>query len=127
MRELWKHLTPANAEQVVVVWRDIQDVSAWDEDTARVGPAQHRTIGWFLYEGPDPNDLGYDILIIAKTYSDTEKKWADYTAFPKTVVKEVRRHEKSLGLDLSSSGNPGCTVGPTPEAWSGPQAGGQAP
>ena len=127
MKELWKHLTPANAEQVVVTWRDIQDVGAWDEETAHIGPAQHRTIGWFLYEGPDPNDLGYDILVIAKTYSDTEKKWADYTAFPKTVVKEVRRHEKLVEMDTSSSGGFGYVAGQTPEAWSQPETGGQAP
>lgn len=82
--------TPANTVHVVVSWRDIRDVSNWDEDGEVRCSRNLQTIGWLLYEGPDPAEPDYDILVIAKTYDYDEERWADFTVFPKTVIKGLK-------------------------------------
>ena len=91
IKEKWQHLTPANAPQVIVSWRDIHEISSWNEETIHLGPVHLETIGWLLYEGPDPNDPGSSLTIIAKTYDYEDRRWAEFTIFPQTVVKKVKK------------------------------------
>jgi hypothetical protein len=92
MTEKWQHLTPKNAQRAIVSWRDIREIGAWDDDTEEIRPARRlETIGWLLYEGPDPFEPDSDVLVLAKTYDWEEQRWADYTAFPKVVLKRLDR------------------------------------
>ena len=91
MKEKWHHLTPQNAQRVVVAWRDIHEISAWNDDDTTVGPVHLDTIGWMVYEGPDPDEPESSLVVIAKTYDYNDRRWADYTVFPRTVVKKVDR------------------------------------
>lgn len=125
MKEHWGHLSPIDATQVVVAWRDIQEVSAWNEDEPLV-PVHLETIGWLLYEGADPQEAGSKILIIAKTYDHNDRRWADYTVFPLAVVKEVRHCEKPVDMDTSGTGRTGNFTRFAPEAWlNKPEGGGE--
>lgn len=88
MREKWAHLTPANAPRVAVGWRDIRDTPAWDDDEEPVRPARRlETLGWLLYEGPDPEEPEAYITVIARTYDWEEKRWCEYTTYPQIVVR----------------------------------------
>jgi hypothetical protein len=91
MQEKWRQLSPSSATQVVVAWRDIHEISSWNDDGDALGPVHLETIGWLLYEGPDPAEPESNLVIIAKTYDYTDKRWADYTVFPRTVVKRIKR------------------------------------
>lgn len=82
-------ITPDKAKLVVVTWRDIREVSNWD-GTDEIRPCRSLwTCGWQLYRGKDPEDPTMRVLVIAKTYDWEEKKWADFTVFPETVVREI--------------------------------------
>ena len=93
MKDSWQYLTPANAKRVVIAWRDISEISAWDDTNDVIGPVHLETIGWLLYDGPDTAEPGASVLVIAKTYDHNEKRWADFTVFPRAVVKGVIPHE----------------------------------
>jgi len=86
--QTWKHKTPASCPVVVITWRDIQEFSAWDEDDD-IKPAVMQTIGWLLHDGPLLDEPEVEVVITAKTYQYQEKRWADYTCFPKTVIKTM--------------------------------------
>lgn len=89
MRHPWKYKTPSNCARVVVSWRDIREVSNWDnEDEVRCA-RNLQTTGWLVYEGPDEGEPGSDIVILAKTYDFEEAQWADFTIFPQNVIKKV--------------------------------------
>lgn len=82
--------TPDNCMQVTVTWRDIRDISSWTEEEEVRCCRRIQTVGWHLYEGPDPVEPEYDILIIAASYDGEEERWSDFTVFPKTVVKRIQ-------------------------------------
>ena len=85
----WNEKTPKNCLRVKVTWRDIRDVSSWTEDE-EVRCCRHlESTGWLLHDGADPGDPGYEILVIAATYDWEDERWADFTVFPKTVIKEI--------------------------------------
>lgn len=96
MREKWAHLTPDNAKQVVISWRDIRSVSSWDEnDDGDIRPCRHlNTVGWLLYQGPDPGEPSSEIIVIASTYDWEASQWAEFNCFPKVVWKEVSQYER---------------------------------
>jgi hypothetical protein len=86
---LWSGKVPANTQVVGINWRDIQYVDNWNEDS-EVAPARYLfTIGYLLYQGPDPKDTSNDITVIAGTYDYDNDKWADFTVFPSVVVRKV--------------------------------------
>jgi len=87
---LWSERTPENTQIVGVWWEDIQDISNWNEE-AEVAPARRLySIGYLLYEGPDPKDTERDMTVIAKTYNYEDGKWADFTCFPSVVIREIK-------------------------------------
>jgi len=92
MKELWDDKTPENTDYVVVHWRDIKDSSQWSSsDSADIRPARHlATIGWLLYTGQDPDEVGSNITVIAKSYDYEEKCWADYTIFPHQTIRQIK-------------------------------------
>lgn len=86
---LWEGKLPENSQVVGINWTDIQYVDNWNED-AEVAPARYLfTIGYLLYEGPDPKDSKRDITVIAGTYDYDNSKWADFTVFPSVVVRKI--------------------------------------
>lgn len=86
---LWAGLLPSNTPVVGVNWRDIQYVDNWNTDE-EVAPARYLfTVGYLLYEGPDPKDAENDITVIAGTYNYDSDKWADFTVFPSVVVRQI--------------------------------------
>ena len=86
---LWDGKVPGNSQIVGITWTDIQYVDNWNEDM-EVAPARYLlTIGYLLYQGPDPKDEQRDITIIAGTYDHDNEKWADFTVFPTVVVRKV--------------------------------------
>jgi len=88
MDDLWKDRTPENTPLIAVNWRDIRAVSRWDDDEEEVRPARKLiTAGFLLYEGPDPEELEADILVIAETWDGEEEGWYGITCFPKEVIK----------------------------------------
>ena len=58
------------------------------------------TLGWLLYKGPDPKESDAEIVIIARTYDYEENRWAEFTAFPQVVLRQVNK-EPNSGLALS--------------------------
>ncbi len=96
----WQHLTPINAPKVIVSWRDIHEISAWNDDDEPLGPVHLETIGWLLYEGSDPNELESSLVVIAKTYDYNDKRWADFTIFPRMVVKKIKREERETTREI---------------------------
>jgi len=88
---LWADRTPENTPIIEVTWRDIQSVSNWDDDRDEVCPVRRFvSIGFLLYDGPDPKDPGQKMLVIATTYDADNDRWADYTAFPRPVIREIK-------------------------------------
>jgi hypothetical protein len=85
----WEHKTPSTCPRVVIAWRDIRDVSSWDDDEEIRCARNLQTTGWLVYEGPDEGEPDSEIVVIAKTYDFEEGKWADFTIFPRIVVKRV--------------------------------------
>jgi len=96
MLDLWADISPENAPRVTVKYRDIAEIDNWSGDDAEVKPARKlEAIGWLLYEGKDPGDDNEDIIIvIAKTYNWEDRRWADYTVFPETTIKEIKKHAR---------------------------------
>ena len=86
----FEHKTPENCMHVVVTWRDIRDISSWSEEEDVRCCRKLQSVGWLLYEGPDPLEPEYEILVIAATYDHEDERWADFTVFPKTVIKGVK-------------------------------------
>jgi len=94
---LWSEKQPDNTQIVGIKWRDIQYVDNWNEDD-EVAPARHLlTIGYLLYVGPDPKDSAHSITVIAGTYNHDADKWADFTVFPSTVIRETVAITKKRG------------------------------
>ena len=92
MDELWAKRTPNNSQMVSVHWADIRTVSRWDDETEEVRPARRlQTIGWLLYEGVDPEDPAFEIVVVAGTWDGEEKAWFDITCFPKMAFKKYER------------------------------------
>lgn len=86
---LWEGKVPDSTQIVGVNWRDIQYVDNWNTDE-EVAPARYIfTVGYFLYEGPDPKDPQNNITVIAGTYNYDVNKWADFTVFPSSIVREI--------------------------------------
>jgi hypothetical protein len=86
---LWQDRTPENTPIVAVKWRDIQGIDNWNEDD-EVAPARNcHTIGYLLYEGPDPKDKAHDMTVIASWYIYDEDEWSHYVVFPSEVIKEI--------------------------------------
>lgn len=86
---LWAGKTIENSQLVRVVWRDITAVSNWN-DEEEVAPVRRFTsVGYFLYEGPDPKDPEEDMTVIATTWDGDMNRWRDYVCFPSTVVREI--------------------------------------
>ena len=81
---------PDNSTHVVVTWRDIRTISSWSEEEDIRCCRKLKSTGWLLYEGPDPQEPEYEILVIATVYDYEEERWADITVFPKTVIKGVK-------------------------------------
>jgi hypothetical protein len=87
----WSHKSPNDCPVVVVKWRDIRSSAAWEEDSDEdIRPCRNLyTVGYLLHDGPDPEELSSGIVVIAATYDWDEKTWADFTVFPRTVLKTV--------------------------------------
>lgn len=86
---LWAGKTPRTTELVSVQWRDITSIANWNEEE-EVAPVRHfSTVGYLLYEGPDPKDEGEEMVVIASTWDGDAAKWRDYTVFPAPVVRSI--------------------------------------
>jgi hypothetical protein len=115
----WENETPETVPQVVVHWRDIRDCTsyAWDEEDEEIRPARKlQTIGWLLYQGPDPKEPDVMVTVIARTYDGEEKRWAEYSVFPQIVVKKL--HEKTVYNPSSNISWPVIITPPSQETWS---------
>ena len=88
---LWADRTPKNSPIVAVRWRDIQGIDNWNEDD-EVAPARSvLSIGYMLYEGPDPKDPTQKMTVIARTYVEDTSEWADFYAFPTSVIRSMTK------------------------------------
>lgn len=90
-KDYWASKNPDNTKVAVVHWRDIRTESAWDTDSdAEIRPARNlRTVGYLLHNGPDPDEPSSEIVVLAGTYDWEDKVWADFTVFPKVVLKGI--------------------------------------
>lgn len=87
---LWANKTPDNSQVVGVHWVDIVDISNWNEDEFVVEPARGQySLGYLLYEGPNPQDPEHDMTVIAVAYDTIQKRWSSYTVFPSEVVRTI--------------------------------------
>jgi hypothetical protein len=88
---LWEHCTPENTPLVAIHWRDIQGIDNWNEDD-EVAPARHcYTIGYLLYQGPDPKDPEHGMTVLASWYLYDAEEWSHYVVFPSEVIKRVQK------------------------------------
>jgi len=86
LEKLWIDKTPMNTPRCTVWWRDIRDCSDGDD----VRPARRvQSLGWYLYEGPDPEEPESDIVVLGRTYDYEDAKWSDYAVFPRIAIKAV--------------------------------------
>lgn len=94
MQDLWADKTPDNTDLVTILWRDIRSVYNWSEDsTVELRPCRAiTTVGWLLYEGPDPEEPESIITVIASTYDAEVDAWSDYTFYPNKTVKQKREY-----------------------------------
>lgn len=86
---LWADKNIGNAQLVLVHWRDIVQVSNWNEEEEVAPVRDFMTVGYLLYEGPDPKDQGEDMTVIATTWDGDMNKWRDYVVFPSPVVRTI--------------------------------------
>ncbi len=86
---LWATRLPSNTQIVNIHWRDITDVSNWNEDE-EVAPYRYlQQIGYLLYQGPDPKDDQNDMTVIAAGYDGDQNKWYSFTVFPSSVIRKM--------------------------------------
>ena len=86
----WWHLTPTDLQIVIVHWRDICESSQWSgENVNEIRPVHIATMGWLLYEGEDPWEMGQRITVIGKSYDYNDRRWADLTIFPHNVIRRT--------------------------------------
>lgn len=128
----FKDQTPETCPQVIVTWRDIREISSWSEEEEIRCCRKLQTIGWLLYEGSDPGEPECGILIIAKTYDYEEERWADFTVFPKTVIKGVKKNDQhsdgkayteAFGIIPRGPSNPDTGYGDSSPPEAGPADG----
>jgi len=89
MKDAWRDKTPGDVAVVVVEWRDVRDSDDW---TAKdeVRPCRHlSTLGWLLYDGPDPDDKGKNLLVLGRSYDAEEVRWSELVSFPRESVRRV--------------------------------------
>lgn len=88
---LWDGRSPNDTPYKFVEWTDIQSTPAWDaSEENQVAPVRRITTGgWVVYEGEDPLDPGREILVAAGTFIHDTEKFADYTVYPRYVVKAM--------------------------------------
>lgn len=72
----WGDRTPTNTEMGQVYWSDYTTIEQWNDTDEDVDDDQMTTCGWIL-EDSDKR------IVIAKTYSWTEERWAEFHVFPK--------------------------------------------
>lgn len=101
---LWAELTPNEAPIVAVFWKDIQSLTDWEGDEKDIGPVRKIiTIGFLLYDGPDPKDAGHNIVVIAGGYQYDAELWTDYTVFPREVVRDIKPIKPVKGKNRKGS------------------------
>lgn len=74
----WEDKTPKNTEIRQIHWSDYTTIEQWNDTDEDVDDVQMTTCGWLL-EDSDKR------IVIAKTYSWTEERWAEFHVFPKAT------------------------------------------